>query len=162
MVCAYLQCFSLIGCVVSVCSLCVVKLILICRCLLLLLLLLFFKRVELFRPPYVFASLLLYIYAAFTCYRNYHKYELPSRKLEMNGLRETLYSQLPTRKLVFTIIPIARECSIKNRLFTSPLCIHYEALMMALFPQQSYAPLKSSTFAPFVHWHPSYGIKHGL
>ncbi len=49
---------------------------------------------------------------AFTCYRNYRKYKLPSRKLDMNGLREALYGQFPTRKLVFTIIPIARECSI--------------------------------------------------
>ncbi len=50
--------------------------------------------------------------AAFTCYRNYRKYELPSRKLDMNSLREALCGQFPTRKLVFTIIPIARECSI--------------------------------------------------
>ncbi len=31
----------------------------------------------------------------------------------MNGLREALYGQFLTRKLIFTIIPIARECSIK-------------------------------------------------
>ncbi len=37
--------------------------------------------------------------AAFTCYRNYRKYELPSRKLDMNCLREALYGQFPTRKL---------------------------------------------------------------
>ncbi len=51
--------------------------------------------------------------AAFTCYRNYRKYELPSRKLDMNGLREALCVKFLTRKLVFTIIPIARECSIR-------------------------------------------------
>ncbi len=52
--------------------------------------------------------------AAFTCYRNYCKFELPSRKLDMDDFREALYGQFPTRKLVFNIIPIARECSISN------------------------------------------------
>ncbi len=32
----------------------------------------------------------------------------------MNDFREALYGQFPTRKLVFNIIPIARECSISN------------------------------------------------
>ncbi len=31
----------------------------------------------------------------------------------MNDLREALYGQFPTRKLVFTTLPIARECSIR-------------------------------------------------
>ncbi len=44
--------------------------------------------------------------AAFTWYRNFRKYKLPSRKLDMSGFREALYGQ-------FTIIPISRECSIK-------------------------------------------------
>ncbi len=62
--------------------------------------------------PYKCFLPLLTSNAAFTCYRNYRKYELPSRKLDMNSLREALCGQFPTRKLVFTIIPIARECSI--------------------------------------------------
>ncbi len=53
-------------------------------------------------------------YAAFTCYRNYCKYELLSRKLDMNGLREAYDGQFLTMKLVFMIIPIARECSITH------------------------------------------------
>ncbi len=32
----------------------------------------------------------------------------------MNGPREALYGQFPTRKLVFTIILIARECNIST------------------------------------------------
>ncbi len=44
-------------------------------------------------------------------------------KLEMNGLGEALYGQLPTRKLVFMIIPIARECSI-NFIFIYLNCIY--------------------------------------
>ncbi len=51
-------------------------------------------------------------YAAFTCCRNYRKYQLLSQKLDIDAIRETLYGQFPTRKLVFTIIPTARECSI--------------------------------------------------
>ncbi len=50
--------------------------------------------------------------AALMCYRNYRKYKVPSQKLDMNGIREALYGQFPTRKLVFMIILIARECSI--------------------------------------------------
>ncbi len=44
--------------------------------------------------------------AAFTCYRNYHKYEFP------NWPYKAVHVQFPTRKLAFTIIPIARERSI--------------------------------------------------
>ncbi len=29
--------------------------------------------------------------AAFTCYRNYHKYEFPRRKLHVNGLSSRIY-----------------------------------------------------------------------
>ncbi len=39
---------------------------------------------------------------------------LLSRKLDMNGLREAYNGQFLTMKLVFMIIPIARECSITH------------------------------------------------
>ncbi len=63
-----------------------------------------------------------------TCYRNYRKYELPSRKLDMNGLREALYGQFPTRRLVFTIIPIAHECSIISVLLQVRVTLCYSCM----------------------------------
>ncbi len=67
--------------------------------------------------------------AAFTCYRNYRKYELPSQKLDMNGLSEALYGKFPTRKLIFTIIPIARECSIML-IVNQPIFGHLRLLVL--------------------------------
>ncbi len=60
--------------------------------------------------------------AAFTCYWNYRKYELPSQKLDMNGLSEALYGK-------FTIIPIARECSIML-IVNQPIFGHLRLLVL--------------------------------
>ncbi len=52
--------------------------------------------------------------AAFTCYRNYHKYEFHSQKLAIIGLSKAVHVQFPTKKFIFTIIPIECECSIST------------------------------------------------